>query len=87
MSHITVAGRRALARSQFALPPRKGKTAKRVKGSYPIDTAARGRDALSRGKAAVRRGRLTKSQYETIVRRVHAKYPNMQIGAIKNKKK
>lgn len=78
MGHITVAGRRALSRSQFARPPKKGGP-KGVKGSYPIDTAARGRDALARASAAVKRGRMTRAQYQGVARKVHAKYPNMHI--------
>ncbi len=51
MAKITTRGRRRLTRSKFALPPRrtgKSKTAKGVRGRYPIHDKAHARNALAR---------------------------------------
>ena len=66
---ITTAGRRALSRSQFALPDgdRPG-----VAGTYPIDTKARARNALARVAAHG-----TAEEKAEVRRKVKAKYPDI----------
>jgi hypothetical protein len=61
---LTAARRHALAPSQFALPG----------GHYPIDTANRARDALSRGSANA-----TPAQQAEIRAAVHRKYPTIKL--------
>jgi len=51
MAKLTHRGRKRLPRGSFALPPRrsgKNKTAKGVKGRYPIHDKAHARNALAR---------------------------------------
>jgi hypothetical protein len=67
MAPLTRARRDALPKGEFALPG----------GRYPIDTPARAKDALSRGAANA-----TPSELATIRRKVHAKYPDMEIKAL-----
>jgi len=74
--HITTSGRLGLQKKQFALPAsatEKGK-ASGAKGSYPIDTAARARNALSR---VAQHG--TAAQQATVRRKVKAKYPDIEV--------
>ena len=70
---ITTAGRRALGRSQFALPDgdRPG-----VAGRYPIDTIVRARNALAR--AAQNESPAVQAE---IRRAVYAKYPELKARA------
>jgi len=51
MAKLSTRGRKRLARSKFALPPRrsgKNRTTKGVKGRYPIHDIAHARNALAR---------------------------------------
>ena len=68
---ITTAGRRALSRSQFALPDgnRPG-----VAGRYPINTIARARNALARAAQNE-----TPAVQAKIRRAVYAKYPELKL--------
>ena len=70
---ITTAGRRALSRSQFALPDgnRPG-----IAGRYPMDTVARARNALAR--AAQNEAPAVQAQ---IRRAVYRKYPELKARA------
>jgi len=70
---ITTAGRRALSRSQFALPDgnRPG-----VAGRYPINTIARARNALARAAQNE-----TPAVQAKIRRAVYAKYPELKARA------
>lgn len=77
--HITAAQRRALPSSDFALPGKGSGPEGKGSGSYPIDTPARARSALSRGAADA-----SPSEDARIKRRVHAKYPGMEIGGEKD---
>lgn len=72
MSKLTHTARAMLPAAKFALPPKPGSNAK---GSYPIDTIGRARDALSRGAANA-----SPAQLAVIKRRVHAAYPSIKIG-------
>jgi hypothetical protein len=62
MAVLTARGRKQIAPKNFALPG----------GRYPIDTAARARNALSRGAQNA-----TPSEQATIKRKVRAKYPSI----------
>src|SRR4026209_2092677 len=46
--HITTAGRRALKRGQFALPPGPEEKRRGIRGRLPIDDVERARAALAR---------------------------------------
>ena len=75
MARITAAGRQRLKSSQFALP---GKGT----GSYPIDTAARARNALARGAQHA-----SPAEQATIKRKVKAKYPGIKVNSNKGRSK
>jgi hypothetical protein len=80
--HITAAGRKSLPPSDFALPGKGEGPEGKGSGSYPIDTPGRARAALSRGEANA-----TPAEEKTIERKVHAKYPNMELKGEKKKKR
>lgn len=63
MAKLSSAQRRHLPRSDFAGPNR----------SYPVNDTRHARAALSRASAAVKRGRLTRAQYQKIVRKADRK--------------
>ena len=70
---ITTAGRRALSRSQFALPDgnRSG-----IAGRYPMDTIARARNALARAAQNE-----TPAVQAKIRRAIYRKYPELKARA------
>ena len=67
---LTTAGRRALSKSQFALPDgnRPG-----IKGRFPIDTKTRARNALARVSAYG-----TPAEKAIVRRNVYKKYPSLR---------
>jgi len=72
---LTAGERQAMPKNEFALPGR-GKGPKGAgAGAYPIDTEGRARSALSRGAQHA-----TGSELETIKRKVHARYPDIDIS-------
>jgi hypothetical protein len=73
--HINAAERRKLPSSDFALPGHGEGPEGKGSGSYPIDTEGRARDAISRGSANA-----SPSELATIKRKVHSKYPDMEIS-------
>jgi hypothetical protein len=73
---ITTKGRRALSAADFALPPGPEERRRGIKGRYPIDTEERARNALARGRQFASRAELAQ-----IVRKVKARYPNIEISA------
>ena len=75
MAHITAAGRRALPKSDFALPGKGTGPEGKGAGSYPIDTKGRARSALSRASANA-----SPAEQATIRRKVHEKYPSIGKG-------
>ncbi|MEL7086867.1 MAG: hypothetical protein AAGL98_00245 [Planctomycetota bacterium] len=72
MGRITAARRKALPKSDFALPGKRSKS--KGEGGYPIDTAGRARSALSRVDANG-----TPAEKKTVRAAVHRKYPGMKI--------
>jgi hypothetical protein len=54
--------------SQFGLKPTKGKP-----GKYPVNTRGRAISAKGRAKQQLKRGRISKSQYSTIVAKANKK--------------
>ena len=73
--HLTASARQSMPKSDFALPG-KGEGPKGAgAGSYPIDTEARARNALARGAQHA-----SPAERATIKRKVHAKYPGIEIG-------
>lgn len=64
---LSTKARKNLPDSAFALPGRK----------YPIHDESHARNALARAAQMLKAGKLSRSQYETIVRKVKSKYPQM----------
>jgi len=78
--HITTSGRLRLSRKQFALPPSPEAKASGERGSYPIDTPNRARNALSR---VAHHG--SPSEQATVRRKVKAKFPDIEVSGKKGK--
>ena len=64
---LTARGRKHIKPSNFALPGRR----------FPIHDLSHARNALARAKQMLDRHRLSPSEYLTIVRKVHSKYPSI----------
>lgn len=64
MGVLHAKARNALAKSTFGLPGQR---------KYPMPDDAHARDALGRAKAQENKGALSKSQYEEIAAKAHAK--------------
>jgi hypothetical protein len=71
---LTADRRRQLSASDFALPG-KDPDVKGAKGTYPIDTPARARAALSKAKANA-----TPARQQVIRKRVAAKWPGIRVS-------
>ena len=75
---LTAKARQGMSKSEFALPG-KGEGPKGAgAGSYPIDTEGRARNALARGAQHA-----SPAEQAQIKRKVHAKYPDIEIGGKK----
>jgi hypothetical protein len=72
MAKLSTEKRKKLKSSSFVFPEDR---------SYPINDIEHGRKALQLGKKAQNAGNLSASDYATIKRKVHAKYPT--IGSMK----
>lgn len=70
--------REKLPSKDFALPGKGEGKGGKGPGSYPIDTKARARNALSRGAQHA-----SPAEQATIKRKVKAKYPSIQVGGKK----
>jgi hypothetical protein len=70
--------RREMPSGEFALPGHGEGRGGKGAGAYPIDTEARARNALARGAQHA-----SPSELATIKRKVHAKYPDIEIGGEK----
>lgn len=77
--HITTAGRRALRRSQFALPPGLEEKRRGIKGRLPIDDIKRARSALARASMMHHQGTITAKQLKQARRAVHRAWPSIEI--------
>lgn len=77
--HITTAGRRALERSQFALPPGAEEKRRGIRGRLPIDDIERARSALARASMMHHRGDITAQQLKQARRAVHRAWPSIKI--------
>lgn len=82
--HITTAGRRALKREQFALPPGPEEKRRGIKGQLPIDTLKRARNALARAKQMRLRGDITARQLTAIQHRVNRAFPEIHVSPIED---
>lgn len=74
---LTAKQRQSMPRSEFALPGHGEGPKGAGAGSYPIDTLARARNALARGAQHA-----SPSELATIKRKVHAKYPSIDVGGM-----
>lgn len=79
--HITTAGRRALKRGQFALPPGPEEKRRGIKGRLPIDDIDRARNALTRASQMKKRGTISAGQLAAARRAVHKAWPSIEIEA------
>lgn len=70
MAQISTKRRKALPKKKFALP--EGSGPDKSKNQYPVDTKGRAANAKARAKQQLKKGNLTKSQYETVVRKANA---------------
>jgi len=77
--HITTAGRRALKRSQYALPPGPEEKRRGIKGRLPIDTIERARSALARASMMVHQGHITLKQLASARHAVHRAWPSIHV--------
>jgi hypothetical protein len=73
--HITTSGRRALSRSQFALPPGPEEERREIKGRLPIDTFKRAHAALARASMMHHLGHISAGQLKAARRVVHKAWP------------
>lgn len=76
MAKLTTAKRKALPRSEFALPGHGKGPQGKGSGSYPIPDAAHGRNALAR---VAQHG--SAEEKATVRRKVHAKFPGIKMKA------
>ena len=76
---LTAEVRREMPGSEFALPGHGEGPGGHGAGAYPIDTESRARNALARGAQHA-----SPSELATIKRKVHAKYPEIEIGGKKS---
>ena len=60
--------RKHIKSSNFALPG----------GRYPIEDIAHARNALARAAQMVKKGYLSQQEYQTVLRKVYAKYPSLR---------
>ncbi|MGC9196331.1 MAG: hypothetical protein ACP5IL_12890 [Syntrophobacteraceae bacterium] len=76
MAKLTTKGRKAVPKSDFALPGKRSKSG--GKGGYPVEDGAHARNALSRVSANG-----TPAQKAEVRAKVHAKFPDIGAGAKK----
>lgn len=79
---ITTAGRVALPRAKFALPPRDEEKRRGIKGRFPIDTEARARNALARAAQT-----LSPAEEAKVRRAVAREFPGIEQGNNHGRKK
>jgi hypothetical protein len=77
--HITTAGRRALERDQFALPPGPAEKRRGIKGRLPIDTLKRAHAALTRASMMRHKGHITARALAEARRAVHHAWPSIEM--------
>lgn len=77
--HITTAGRRALKRRQFALPPGPEEKRRGIKGRLPIDDIERARAALARASMMHHQGTITARELAQARQAVHRAWPSIHI--------
>lgn len=82
MARITTEERKKLPSRDFALPGKGTGKSGKGPGSYPIDTAGRARNALSRGAQNA-----SPAEQATIKRKVKAKYPGIAVNGKKGNRK
>lgn len=75
---LKMKAREKLPSKDFALPGKGTGKAGKGPGSYPIDTAGRARNALSRGAQNA-----SPAQQAEIKKKVAAKYPSIKVGGKK----
>ncbi|MEX2459467.1 MAG: hypothetical protein WD770_10845 [Actinomycetota bacterium] len=70
MSDLSPKERARIPRKKFGLPERaQSKDAKKETGNYPMPDRTHAASAKGRAKAQLKRGNLTKTKYEQIVRK------------------
>ena len=81
MAKLSARQRQKMPSSNFALPGKGEGPQGKGAGAYPIDTAARARNALAR---VAQHG--TTQEQATVKRKVAAKYPGIKVGGKGGKK-
>lgn len=76
---LTTSGRRALPRTDFALPPGPEEQRRGIKGRLPIEDEPHARAALSRASEMHHRGELTKKQLRAVQRKIEKRYPGIDV--------
>ena len=71
MAHVKVASRRKMASSSFGLPREK---------KYIINTKKRAVSAVAYAKKNVKHHKITAAERDRILRKVHARWPDIQIA-------
>ena len=74
MAKLTTAKRKALPKSEFALPGKGAGPSGKGAGAYPVPDLAHARNALARAAQHA-----TPAEQATIRRKVKAKYPGIEV--------
>lgn len=89
VAKLTTKERKDMSRSEFALPAQKGKKGKQKsdenkagRGAYPIPNKSHAEAAVRDSKHAENVGNITSGQRKEILRKVHAKYPDVKISGM-----
>ena len=70
MAKMTYQQKKRLPDSAFALSGRR----------FPIHDEAHARNALARGHQSMDKGNLSAAEFATLIRKVQAKYPNIEVS-------
>lgn len=70
MAGVRVGSRRRISPSNFGLPKKK---------KFPLNTKKRAISAIAYAKKGARKGTITPQERDIVLRKVHAKYPTIQI--------
>ncbi len=83
MGKLTTKQRKALPKSDFGLPGKKGKDGENEagRGAYPLTNHSHDRAAVRDAAHAERVGDITKAQEKEIDRKAHKKDPGMKMSA------
>lgn len=78
MSTIKVASRRKMKSSTFGLPRKK---------KFPLNTKKRAISAVAYSKKLAKQRKITASERDIVLRKVHQRYPDINITPVRKRKK